>query len=577
MPVNVTSRQSLDSFQRAAELARDKPLELRDAGKENERLSHPKWPDRVIQFFRSIAEALQIRDPGPTRAQRQEAAKAALIRLLDSPASHPVADFISIRQRDGEVRLTGNDVLALLELARRTAVQEALRQPETLGDIYRGPKQAGGAPGAEDSGLRETGPAQHEDLPQEDADLAGKLPVGLRSVYEKMARERAANAAAALQDGDRAQRYENAPQQGAGAYENTTPGPLYENAPSATDEVYEDVHPPPDDAYEDMQPQTGEVYENAQPLTGETYEDTAPATREPGSPLPELPPEDTPQETAKTAPESGAAEPVYATVLPGTREADSPLPETPGEDARPQQADGDKTDVKALLRQVKGLRGEVRKQVQKLVADGKVSGRAELNRLINEKTAHWVVNNRAEQWYLEGLAEARKAGAPVSKLSNVPPDELFGEIEELIQSHDGVFAYDDIKSAARETVRAYVYSAAAGDTLLLQELKGVRAEVQAEMKQTLAGGEVSGRAPLISLTNEKTAAWVQNNRIGQWYMEGLDRAGLSAPRQGTVPQDLVGLIMDAIEQHDGLYNYEDVKSGSRKIINDYLQAAPARR
>ena len=255
----------------------------------------------------------------------------------------------------------------------------------------------------------------------------------------------------------------------------------------------------------------------------------------------------------------------------------SPLPETPGEDARPQEAAGDKTDVKALLRQVKGMRGEVRKQVQKLVADGKVSGRAELNRLINEKTADWVVNNRAEQWYLEGLADARKAGAPVSKLSNVPPDELFGEIEELIQSHDGVFAYDDIKSAARETVRAYVYGATAGDTLLLQELKGVRAEVQAEMKQTLAGGEVSGRAPLIRLTNEKTAAWVQNNRIGQWYMEGLDRAGLSAPRQGTVPQELVGLIMDSIEQHDGLYNYEDVKSGSRKIINDYLLAAPARR
>ena len=566
MPVNVTSRQSLDSFQRAAELARDKPLELRDAGKENERLSHPKWPDRVIQFFRSIAEVLQIRDPGPTRAQRQEAAKAALIRLLDSPASHPVADFISIRQRDGEVRLTGNDVLALLELASRTAAQEALRQPETLGDIYRGPNQADGAPGAEDGSLREAGPEQYDDLSQKDAGLAGKLPVGLRSVYEKVARERAANAAAALQDRDRAQHYENAPQQGAGAYENTTPGSLYENAPSATEDVYEEVQPPADEVYEDVQPQTEEM-----------YEDAASATRGPASPLPDLPPEDAPLETAKTTPESGAAEPVYATVLAGTRETDSPLPETPGEDARPQQADGDKTDVKALLRQVKGMRGEVRKQVQKLVADGKVSGRAELNRLINEKTADWVVNNRAEQWYLEGLADARKAGAPVSKLSNVPLDELFGEIEELIQSHDGVFAYDDIKSAARETVRAYVYGAAAGDTLLPQELKGVRAEVQAEMKQTLTGGEVSGRAPLIRLTNEKTAAWVQNNRIGQWYMEGLDRAGLSAPRQGTVPQELVGLIMDSIEQHDGLYNYEDVKSGSRKIINDYLQAAPARR
>ena len=268
MPVNVTSRQSLDSFQRAAELARDKPLELRDAGKENERLSHPKWPDRVIQFFRSIAEVLQIRDPGPTRAQRQEAAKAALIRLLDSPASHPVADFISIRQRDGEVRLTGNDVLALLELASRTAAQEALRQPETLGDIYRGPKQADATRRARRTAASGR-PARNSmrTCRRKTQTWRENYPSGFAQCTRRWRGSGLRTRPRRCRNGDRAQHYENAPQQGAGAYENTTSGPLYENAPSATDEVYEDVQPPAEEVYEDMQPQTGVVYENAQPQT----------------------------------------------------------------------------------------------------------------------------------------------------------------------------------------------------------------------------------------------------------------------------------------------------------------------
>ncbi|MCY4363345.1 MAG: hypothetical protein OXE42_14410 [Gammaproteobacteria bacterium] len=582
MATNITTRQSLASFQRAAELAGEKPLELRNEGKENERLTHPKWQDRVAQFFRSIGEKLHLVRPDPVRARRQEAAVNALLRLLDSPGSHSVADIIQDRP-DASV-LTGREVLNLLAQVDLSAALDALAPRETLGDVYRGTKTpASAAPGAEHGSLQEAGREQHENVLQEDAGLVKKMPGQFRSVFEKVALEQGANAEVARQDREAERHYENAPQPGAQVYENvtgqdTTPEPLYGNATSAADEVYEDMQPQTETVYEDVQAQTEAVYEDVQPRVDEVYDDTLAVTREPDSPLPELPPEAAQQETAKAGPARGESEQVYASVLPGTREPGSPLPEIPAEAGRREAAgSGDKAEVKALLRQVTGVRGEVRKQVQQEIADGKVQGRDELTRLINEKTADWVVNNRGEQWYREGLAEARKAGAPVAKLETAPPDELFEKIEELIQGHDGVFAYDDIKSAARETVRAHLYGAVAGDTLLPQELKGVRAEVQAEMKQLIAGGTVSGRGQLTRLANEKTAAWVQNNRIGQWYAEGLDRAGLAAPRQGTVPEDLVGMIMDSIENQEGLYGYDDVKSGARAIIRNYLQGAPSGR
>ena len=453
MATNITTRQSLASFQRAAELAGDKPLELRNEGKENERLTHPKWQDRVAQFFRSIGEKLHLVRPDPVRARRQEAAVNALLRLLDSPGSHSVADIIQHRP-DASV-LTGREVLNLLAQVDLSAALDSLVPRETLGDVYQGTKTpASAAPGAEDGSLQEAGREQQENVLQEDAGLVNKIPGQFRSVFEKVALEQGANAEVARQDRESARQYENAPQPGAQVYENvtgqdTTPEPLYGNAPPAADEVYEDVRLQTDAVYEDVQAQTDAV-----------YEDTLAATREPGSPLPGLPAEAAQEETAKAGPERGESEQVYASVLPGTREPGSPLPEIPAEAGRREAAgSGDKAEVKALLQQV----------------------------------------------------------------------------------------------------------------------TGVRAEVQAEMKQMIAGGTVSGRGQLTRLANEKTAAWVQNNRIGQWYAEGLDRAGLAAPRQGTVPEDLVGMIMASIENHDGPYGYDDVKSGARAIIRNYLQGAPSGR
>ncbi len=95
-------------------------------------------------------------------------------------------------------------------------------------------------------------------------------------------------------------------------------------------------------------------------------------------------------------------------------------------------------------------------------------------------------------------------------------------------------------------------------------------EVRSEMRRLIAERHVTTLEELTRRTNRNTATWIEDNRIGKWYMEGLENAGMSVPKRGTVPQQLVDAIVSSVATRDSLYDYNDVKSFARREIRSWF-------
>ena len=106
---------------------------------------------------------------------------------------------------------------------------------------------------------------------------------------------------------------------------------------------------------------------------------------------------------------------------------------------------------------------------------------------------------------------------------------------------------------------------------LSKQLKGVAPKVRGQMEQLIAHDKVANDGQLASLTNDKTATWVLNNRVDQWLGEKLLALGRPVPDTGAVPsEELVDKVQTHIQNHAGIYKYNDVKSDIRNLVEMHL-------
>ncbi|MCY4363344.1 MAG: hypothetical protein OXE42_14405 [Gammaproteobacteria bacterium] len=157
-------------------------------------------------------------------------------------------------------------------------------------------------------------------------------------------------------------------------------------------------------------------------------------------------------------------------------------------------------------------------------------------------------------------------------------EDMSGDVYEDMQQGEALYTepgavYEEVAPPVREAPLDRTVDRTAAKALARQ-LKGVHPEVREQMQQLIAAGKVSSQDQLVRLTNEKTAHWVVQKRVDKWYQEGVDqfkKAGFPTSHLETVPtEELFSTIEEAIQRHDGLFKYNEVKSSARKVVSDYL-------
>lgn len=122
-----------------------------------------------------------------------------------------------------------------------------------------------------------------------------------------------------------------------------------------------------------------------------------------------------------------------------------------------------------------------------------------------------------------------------------------------------------------------VRTAPAGRGELLRELRNAKlpGKVSSAMRRLVKSGTVTDRAALAKRTNEHTAAWVIDNRVGRWYGEALKKAG--ARRKIRHGEELMAstrmleAVRRSIVEADQLVAYAEVKVQARALIADHVR------
>lgn len=99
---------------------------------------------------------------------------------------------------------------------------------------------------------------------------------------------------------------------------------------------------------------------------------------------------------------------------------------------------------------------------------------------------------------------------------------------------------------------------------------GLPDKVRKQVRQALADGRIKSASDLTRTGNDKTAQWVQNNRVEQWYREGLKQNGVAVPKQLKVPPQLARRIAGDIRGAPDLVAYHDVKARARAQVKRFL-------
>lgn len=111
---------------------------------------------------------------------------------------------------------------------------------------------------------------------------------------------------------------------------------------------------------------------------------------------------------------------------------------------------------------------------------------------------------------------------------------------------------------------------------LLRELDGAKLPrvVAKDIRRLVKAGSVADRADLARRANQRTAAWVLENRVGRWYGEALKRAGARRKIRHGEPLMASSRMLDkvnrSIVEADRLLPYAEVKGQARALIADHV-------
>ncbi len=133
-------------------------------------------------------------------------------------------------------------------------------------------------------------------------------------------------------------------------------------------------------------------------------------------------------------------------------------------------------------------------------------------------------------------------------------------------------------TAATGTTRSTGAKAATGTTAapqtkdLLNELKqaDLPRAVRTDMKKSIKAGGIKSFDAFVQQTNEKTYAWVRDNRFGKWYYDALKNSGVRVGNEATVPIPLDEKVEQLISRSPYPVRYADVKVNVRREIDAYI-------
>ena len=107
---------------------------------------------------------------------------------------------------------------------------------------------------------------------------------------------------------------------------------------------------------------------------------------------------------------------------------------------------------------------------------------------------------------------------------------------------------------------------------LLNELKqaDLPRAVRTDMKKSIKAGGIKSFDAFVKQTNEKTYAWVRDNRFGKWYYDALKDSGVRVGNEVTVPIPLDEKVEQLISRSPYPVRYADVKVNVRREIDAYI-------
>ena len=104
---------------------------------------------------------------------------------------------------------------------------------------------------------------------------------------------------------------------------------------------------------------------------------------------------------------------------------------------------------------------------------------------------------------------------------------------------------------------------------------GFPREVSKYLKKQISSGRIVDTDGLVKHGNKRLAEWVEDNRVGKWYVEARKDKGVKrmAKREGivTVPKSLCDDISRSITGSPALKHYPDVKVHARALVRAHVR------
>ncbi len=127
-------------------------------------------------------------------------------------------------------------------------------------------------------------------------------------------------------------------------------------------------------------------------------------------------------------------------------------------------------------------------------------------------------------------------------------------------------------TGATGSTRSTGASAAPRAKDLLDELKqaDLPRAVRTDMKKSIKAGGIKSFDAFVRQANEKTYAWVRDNRLGKWYYDALKNSGVRVGNEVTVPIPLDEKVEQLISRSPYPVRYADVKVSVRREIDAYI-------
>lgn len=184
-------------------------------------------------------------------------------------------------------------------------------------------------------------------------------------------------------------------------------------------------------------------------------------------------------------------------------------------------------------------------------------------KFVNQHTRQWIEENRLHTWYHEAFPEQSKT-API-------PQQLQEQVRQSLAEHKTMMSYNQAKAQTRAIVKNYVETNYAGSLSGQLASANLPDSVSQQLAALIKSGDVTDKASLAKRGNVLLAEWVNANRVGKWYRQGLENEGVKFEGAQLIPEKLLEDVTDAVKGRAQLWPYELLKDHVRQIANEHAR------